>query len=135
MSVHAGALTMGRRMAESMHTETFTVSRATGNKVTDPVTLEQTDELAVIHASVMGKYQFPDSRPRDVQVPGLKVAETAAEWHTSITVLGVLTDDIVECIAVGEGGDPELVGSRVRVVGPFLKSHATARRFPVEELS
>ena len=135
MSVHAGALTMGRRMAESMHTETFTVSRATGNKIQDPVTLEESDELAVIHASVKGKFQFPESRPRDVQIPGMKVAETAAEWHTSITVLGVLTDDIVECIAVGEGGDPELVGSRVRVVGPFLKSHATARRFPVVELS
>ena len=122
-------------MAESLHADTFTVQRATGNKVTDPVSLEESDELAVIHAAVKGKFQFPESRPRDVQIPGMKVAETAAEWHTSVSVLGILTDDIVTCVAVGEGGDPDLVGSRVRVVGPFMKSFATARRFPVEELS
>lgn len=135
MSIQAGAIRMGRRMAESLHADTFTVQRATGNKVTDPVSLEETDELAVIHASVNGKFQFPESRPRDVQIPGMKVAETAIEWHTSVSVLGILTDDIVTCVAVGEGGDPDLVGSRVRVVGPFIKSFATARRFPVEELS
>lgn len=135
MSIQGGALRMGRRMAESLFAETFMVQRATGNKIQDPVTLEETDELATVHASVMGKFQFPESRPRDVQVPGMKVAETAAEWHTSVSVLGILTDDIVACVAVGEGGDPDLVGSRVRVVGPFMKSFATARRFPVEELS
>lgn len=133
MSIQAGALRMGRMQAERLHTCTFTVYRSTGRSITDPITLEESPEFATIHAAVMGKFQATNAQPRDGQVPGMKVAETGLGWHTSISTLGVLTDDEVLCIASPD--DPGLVGKRVRVTGPFMKSHATARRFHVKELS
>ena len=129
------ALLAGRRRAESLHTDTYTVYRRTGNKVTDPVTLIESDEFAVIHADIAGKFQFPDTSPQDVAAAGVKTTKTSMAWHTSMNVLGVLTDDEVLCTAVGPFSDPDLVGVRVRISGPFLKSHLTARRFYVEQLS
>lgn len=131
----AAALPELRAQAESMHTDTFSVFRADGTFSTDPVTLEERPNFATVHGSVAGKLQFPNVRPQDALIPGQVVIRSEFAWHTSVNTLGVLPGDEVECIAVGPLGDPELVGVRVRVAGPFLKSHATARRFPVEELS
>lgn len=130
-----GALTMGRTLAERLHTDTFTVYRPTGATTTDPVTLVEVPVFATVLSGVLGKFQAGTASPNEVQTPGAKVAETGLEWHTSVNTLGVLTDDEVLCTAVDTAGDPELVGKRVRVTGPFLKSHATARRFEVQELS
>jgi hypothetical protein len=128
-------LTPGRIMAESLHVDTFTVYRATGNKVTDPVTLEERDEYAEVLDGVKGKFKSGEGQDGEAQIPGQTVAETSLSWHTSVSTLGVRTSDEVECTAVGPSSDPELVGVRVRVTGPFLRSLATARRFRVEELS
>lgn len=129
----AAALPELRAQAESLHTSTFTVHRRTGAKTQDPVTLEETDEFAVVLADVMGKFQTTEAQSREAQTPGQKVTETSLAWHTSVSTLGVLTDDVVECTA--SPTDPALVGVRVRVAGTFLKSYATARRFPVEVTS
>jgi hypothetical protein len=129
-----GALNMGRRQAEALFLDTFTVYRQNGT-ATDPVTLEERPTYATIHSDVAGKFQVTDQQPRQGSIPGAVTAESSLQWHTSVSTLGVRTDDEVECTGVGEGGDPDLVGVRVRVVGPFVKSHATARRFPVEEIS
>jgi hypothetical protein len=126
----------GRRLAESLHRDTFTVYRATGEFAENPDTLTETPVYAAIHEGVRGKLQTGESQPRDTQTPGVKVTETSLFWHTSVTVSGVLTDDVIECTAVDPRvGDPALVGTRVRVTGPFLKSIATARRFPVQEIT
>lgn len=128
-------LEMGRTQAERLHTDTFTVYRKTGATTTDPVTLIESPVYATVLTGVRGKFQTRQSSPNDVQSAGMKVAETSLEWHTSMNTLGVLTDDEVVCTAVGPLGDPEQVGRRVRITGPFLKSLATARRFEVEEAS
>lgn len=109
--------------------------RATGNKVTDPVTLVETDELATVHASVKGKVQMSAAGPLEVALPGQSIAESNLIWHTSMSTLGIRTGDVVECTAVGAKGDPDTVGLRLRIIGPFLKSLATARRFPVQVYS
>lgn len=129
----AAALPELRAQAESLHTSTFTVYRRTGGKVMDPVTLEETDEFAVVLEDVAGKLQSGQAQPNDAQVAGQKFTETSLAWHTSVDTLGVLTDDVVECTA--SPTDPELVGVRVRVAGPFIKSMATARRFRCEVVS
>lgn len=121
-----------RAQAESLHTDTFTIYRATGGSVTDPETLEETPSYAAVLTGVKGKLQTTQAQANEVQTPGQKVAETVLLWHTSVNTRGVLTDDEVECTA---SLDPEQVGVRVRIAGPFLKSIATARRFKVEELS
>ena len=128
----AAALPELRAQAESLHTDMFTVYRATGASTQDPVTLVEVPVFAVVLSGVRGKLQAGTNQANDVQVVGVKVAESTLYWHTSVGTVGVLTDDVVACTGVGPGGDPELVGRRVRVVGPFLKSHATARRFQVE---
>jgi hypothetical protein len=124
-----------RVQAESLHTDTFTVYRATGEMVQDPVTLEERPEFATILSGVRGKFQQSAAQSREANVPGMTVTETSMAWHTSISTLGVLTNDEVECTAVGPLGDPDLVGTRMRIAGPFLKSLATARRFYVEVAS
>lgn len=124
-----------RVQAESLHQDTFTVYRKTGATVTDPDTLVESAQYATVLASVKGKLQSGSAQANDAEIPGQKVIETALFWHTSVKTLGVLPDDEVLCIAAGPLSDPEIVGSRVRITGPFLKSLATARRFPVEEQS
>jgi len=119
-------------LAESLHTDTFTVYRPTGEMVQDPDTWTEVPELATILTDVKGKLQSGATQTREAQTPGVKVAETSLIWHTSVDTVGVLTDDVIECTA---SIDPELVGERVRVTGDFLKSLATARRYPVEHAS
>lgn len=128
----AAALPELRRQAESRMTDIFTVFRATGNTTTDPDTLVETPEYATVLTDVKGRFQSSNVQPRDAVTPGVTAAETLLSWHTPVTTVGVLTGDIVECTAAV---DPELVGLRVRVAGPFVKSAATARRFPVELVS
>jgi hypothetical protein len=120
-----------RAAAESLHRDTFTVHRPTGETVT--VGLTETPVYETVHEGVKGKLQSGQAQTRETETPGVKVAETSLFWHTSVTVLGILTDDEVECTA--SEYDPALVGTRVRVTGPHLKSIATARRFPVSELT
>lgn len=128
----AAALQRGRNLAESRMTDTFTVSRATGNTTTDPGTLIETLEYATVLTDVRGRFQSSNVQPRDAETPGVTAAETLLSWHTPVTTVGVLTGDIVECTAAV---DPELVGVRARIAGPFIKSQATSRRFPVELFS
>lgn len=132
----AAALPELRAAAESLHRDTFTVHRATGGTVTDPVTLTEVREYAAVLTGIKGKFKGGNAGNNTVQTPGVQVAETSPEWHTSVTVLGILTDDEVECTAVDpDMGDPDLVGVRVRITGPAIRSIATARRFKVSELS
>ena len=125
-----------RAQAESMFRDTFTVLRKTGNKITDPVTLEEVDEYAVLIPAVKGKFKNGLGRGADAEIPGVVAVVSSMEWHTSISTTGVRLDDEIQCVAVDPNvGDPELVGVRVRVTGPIARSLATARRFPVEEVS
>lgn len=133
----AAALPALRAQAESLHTDTFTIYRKTGATTTAPVTLEEVPVFSTVLTGVLGKFQFEQggAQPREANVPGMTVTETSMSWHTSLSTLGVLTDDEVACTAVGPVSDPALVGMRMRIAGPFLKSLATARRFYVEEQS
>lgn len=128
--ISGGRLARARASLESLHTDTFTVYRPTGQKVTDPDTWEEVDEYTTELTGIKGKFQARASQDSEAQAPGMKVAETVIQWHTSIGTVGVLTDDVVECTASVH--DPALVGRRARITGPAVKSIATARRFNVE---
>lgn len=129
----AGLLQRGRAAAEALHTATFNVLRPSGEKVEDPVTLEEIPVLIVKHTAIRGKFQTGQSQTREAEAPGVKIADTTLEWHCSVLVADLLTDDVVECTA--SPSDPAQVGVRVRIIGPFVKSLATARRFSVERIS
>lgn len=125
-------LAEARHRTEQEHTGTFAVYRTNGVE-TDPETLEERPTYATVHANVAGKLKFTDLQPSVAVTPGVVAAETSLQWHTSVQTLGVQVNDEILCL--DEPNDPELVGIRVRVTGPFLRSHATARRFPVQEIS
>lgn len=126
-------LAKGRARAESLHTANFDVLRDTGETTEDPETLQEVPVYDTIHAGIRGKFQSGVSQPREVEASGVKIADSALEWHCSIAVTGILTDDIVACLT--SPTDPEYVGVRVRITGPHTKSYSTARRFPVERLT
>lgn len=131
--VSPARLASARKITASQFTDRFAVHRPTGETILDPVTLVETPIYATVHADVRGKFTTTEAQTRNAQVPGQKVAATDLAWHTSYEVTGVLTDDEVTCLESRD--DPSLAGTRVRVIGPFIKSHATARRFRVEELT
>ena len=117
-----------------MMRDTCTVRRDTGTTTIDPETLQEVPVYDTILTGLRCKIQFPTNRSTEVQVPGQQVAKTDMEWHVPIATVGVLTDDLVTIDTVDPvTGDPDMVGKVVRVVGPFLKSWATARRFQIEE--
>jgi hypothetical protein len=125
----ASALPELRAAAESLHLDTFTVYRPAGFGPDPDEPLREIPVFATVHTGVRGKFQTGQAQARETETPGVKVAETSLQWHTSVSVTGVLTDDVVECTA---SADPSLVNVRARIVGPFVKSIATARRFQVE---
>jgi hypothetical protein len=92
----AAALPGLRVQAESLHRDTFSVFRKTGNKTQDPVTLEEVDEFATVHTGVKGKLKQGEGSGEDTEIPGAVVVVSRLFWHTSVTVTGVLTDDEVE---------------------------------------
>lgn len=126
-------LAAARAKVASAHTDRFAVYRATGAKEIDPVTYEQVDELATVYAEIRGKVQTGNAQTADVELPAQQVAETGLTFHTAYDHTGILTNDIVVCLACRD--DPDMVGARMRVTAPFTKSHATARRFQVKRIS
>lgn len=131
-----GAATDGRAAAESLHRDTFTVYRPAGLGPDPDEPDREIPVFTTVHTNIRGKLKNTGADNREVQSPGVKVAVTGLEWHTSISVLGILTDDEVECTAVDPvTGDPANVGVRARVTGPAIQSIATARRFRMSELT
>lgn len=126
----------GRRFSEEAFTATCTVKRDTGTTTTDPVTYEDVPVYAVVYTNLQCKIKDASTRPQQAQVPGQTVVKTSPEWHVPMSTTGVLTNDIVTIEAVDPvTGDLDLVGRTFRVTGPFVQSYATARRFPVEDVS
>lgn len=135
-SLMAGILIQGRQRAEALMLDTCTVRRDTGAVVRDPVTLVDVPVLSVVRAGLRCKVKTPATQDRAVQVPGQTVVLSSMEWHIPMSVVGVLTDDLVTIDTVDPvSGDLDMVGKVLRVTGPFMASAATARRFSVEVVS
>lgn len=125
-----------RAQAESTFTDTYTVFRPNGGVSTDPVTLIESPTFDTFLTGVRGKLKAGVGRGEDTPIPGVIAVVSSLEWHTSLGTVGVRLNDEIACTAVDASvGDPANVGVRVRVTGPFLMSKATARRYPVEEVS
>lgn len=128
----ADAILRGRARAEMLHTDRYNVLRPTGMSEPDENNWEPVPTYSTIHSGIAGKFQTGQAQARDTETPGVIVAETSLFWHTSLAFEGILTGDIVVCL---EAEDPDLVGTRARIAGPFLKSWATSRRFQVTVVS
>lgn len=116
--------------------DTCTVKRATGEYVIDPESAQQVPEYVPVLTGQKCRVKLPSTQPHEAQVPGQTVVQSGMEWHVPMSVTGVRVNDIVTLTAVDPViGDAEMIGRQFRVVGPFLSSAATARRFPVEVVS
>lgn len=126
----------GRKFSEEAFTATCTIRRPTGQTVTDPTTLVQTPTYSVVHTGVPCKINAAARRPDEAQLAGQMAAKSELAWHVPMTITGVLTNDEATIDTVSASvGDPDLIGRKFRVTGEFVKSFATARRFPVEDIT
>lgn len=128
----ARMLMKGRIMAESLMHSVGVIRRATGEKVTDPVTLEESDVLVEVYEGAC-RFKAGGTLAGRSDVPGAVVVDQGAVLSLPVGALGaggVRLNDIWECTA--NQHDPSMVGKKARVTGEHSQTFATAHRYPVE---
>lgn len=132
------ALPRLRNQAERLMTDQFTVQRFTGRNVTDPDTGVDVPEMTLV-ADSKGKVQTSGGIASQVVTASgdsSNVGGNVPVWslylHFPASLTGLKEKDVAVCIA---SDDPDLVGRRYRLVNlQSEKSHATARRWNVQEM-
>jgi hypothetical protein len=126
------AVVFGRQAAETGMADTCTITRS-ATTFTNPETGVQTKTLTTVYT---GKCRV------QAQMPGSAGASEPGEAHLlmlslsvqiPVSVTGVQPDDVVTITAASM--DPELVGRKFRVHDLSHKTHATARRLGVQEVT
>ena len=123
-----------RAQAESMMVSAGVVRRATGELTEDPVTLEQIPVYATVYTGV-GRYKAANTQAGRSEVPGAIVVDQSATLSLPVGAPGagnVRLNDIWECTA--NPFDASLIGKKVRITGVHSQTHATAHRYPVEDV-
>ena len=130
-------LNRARARAESLMTDTFRITRHTGETV-DPETGVVTDDVTVVYEG-KGKLQTAGgiaSNRATATGESFNAGGMVPEWSLSLhlpwSVTGVREKDMAECTAAS---DPDLVGRRYRLTNmQSEKTHATAKRWNVQEI-
>lgn len=135
----AAALPGLRAQAESMMQDRCVVERVTAGTVLDEVTGEYTPVTVRVYpvgVAADGPCQFKaaNTAVRDVEAAGQLLVEQSATLKLPVAGSEVVREGDVVTITASRF-DPQLVGVRVRVAGSHHQTFATARRFPVEEMS
>lgn len=124
-----------RAEAEAMMVTQCRVERATGERVMNPVTYEYEDEMLTVYEGKC-RVRFPANRILTGQVPGMVVTKQDVIASLPVDAPGsgdVTTNDVWVCTK--NDPDPAMVGKRLRIAGVHYATDATARRFPMEEIS
>ena len=132
------ALPRLRSQAERLMTDQFTIQRYTGRNVTDPDTGVDVPEMKQV-AESKGKVQTSGGIASQVVTASgesSNVGGNVPVWslylHFPASLTGLREKDVAVCTA---SDDPDLVGRRFRLVNlQSEKSHATARRWNVQEM-
>ena len=132
------ALPRLRSQAERLMTDQFTIQRYTGRNVTDPDTGVDVSEMTLV-AESKGKVQTSGGIASQVVTASgdsSNVGGNVPVWslylHFPASLTGLREKDVAVCTA---SADPDLVGRRFRLVNlQSEKSHATARRWNVQEM-
>jgi hypothetical protein len=138
MRFSRGFIERMRRSAESMMTDQFTIQRFTGRNVTDPDTGVDVPEMTQV-ADSKGKVQTSGGIASQVVTASgdsSNVGGNVPVWslylHFPVTLTGLKEKDVAVCTA---SDDPDLIGRKFRLVNlQSEKSHATARRWNVQEM-
>lgn len=131
MSV-ASAVARGRAAAEKLMVDTVTVDRWDGTYTFDDTTGEQVKNYGAPIYSGKGRVQQQRSVSDEDQGGGRLVTILVRELQLPVTVTGLQVDDRV---TIDTSQDPDLVGREFRVASLFGKTHATARRVSIEEVT
>lgn len=123
------ATLQGREAAEALMLDSCVVRRLTG-KTLDQTTLQYVETFAAVYEGRC-RVRAPNVQDREA-VAGERTV-TLRQYVVSVPVAaeGVEVNDVVEVTA--SVLDPELPGTRLRVLGPAKGSTITARRFRCEE--
>ena len=149
MSVHFGALRLGRAQAEARMTET--VDFFTATEVTDPDTFEPTTVETVLVADVPARVKFVASQGRDAESGGQYPVVQRVEVHIPAAIgAGVFPSDstfpgdVYPGVTIlpnafarvtASAVDADLVGRVFRVAERPPGGQVTAYRLTVEEVS
>jgi hypothetical protein len=124
-------LARGRRAAERLMVDACVISRDSGTTY-DPVTGYPTPNTPEVYAGKCRiQQQAASAGQRDVGEATVLLLRL--EVQLPMSVIGVQVDDVVEVTASVH--DPDLPGRRFRVRELAHKTHATARRLGVEEVT
>lgn len=126
--LQAGALSLGRRMAESRMTDACTITRA-GSPTWDESKGEYTSTAVSVYSGPC-RVKHPTAMARDVDAGSQLLAVTQLELHLPVSAVGVRAGDVVSITGSVTRG--EQVGRKFTIVAPFDGSQSTALRFRIE---
>ncbi|MCI1635204.1 DUF6093 family protein [Bifidobacterium sp.] len=138
LSMVQTALPRLREQADRLMTDRFSIQRYTGKTVTDPDTGVDTPEVLPV-AETIGKVQTSGGIASQVVTASgdsSNVGGNVPVWslylHFPASLTGLKEKDVAVCTA---SDDPDLIGRKFRLVNlQSEKSHATARRWNVQEM-
>jgi hypothetical protein len=117
-----------QRRAERMMVDECAIFRKTGT-TTDPNTGAVVDSYATVHTGKC-RVRMQSSWATDRTAGEQPITVSRYMLQIPVSVTGVEIGDLVD---ITESKDPDLVGHRIRIDGPFGQTHATARRYICEE--
>lgn len=126
----ASVMARGRARAESMMVDACVIRRQTGSTV-DPNTGAEVPTYEQVYAGKC-RIQFRGLATESPTSGQQRVDLLTTELQLPITVTDVHVNDVAEITA---SLDPDLPGRLLRVNNRMHKTHATARRLSVEEIS
>jgi hypothetical protein len=129
----ASTVLRGRQKALELMTDSCTVQHLTGSS-TDQETGVVTPTYSTVYSGVCKIQQSnPATTPTDIGQAAVFVGQLVLHLPVTTTTALVAPDDLVTVTACAL--DDSLVGETFRLRGPAHKSYATARRFPMVEVS
>lgn len=133
MSIAQAAILMGRVFAENLMVDACIITRQTGEAL-NAETLENVPTSAQQYSGVCRLTMPASLNVRDAESASRVLLEQQALLALPISTSGSVRPNDLVTITASEN-DPTLVGRTFRIAGGHHQSHATARRFPVTEVS
>lgn len=131
MSAESATLA-GRAAAEALMSDTCRIERPAGTSGVNQATGRNTPRWEPVYEGRC-RYQMPVAQQEDRQTPGRQTTIQRFLVQIPTSVLGVRVGDRITATACAL--DAELVDRHFTVIALHHKSHATARRLTVEEVT
>lgn len=124
----SAAIAAGQAAAEQLMVDECAIYRQTGTQVNPNTGAEEPEYTTVYLGKCRTRMQSSWATDRQAGEQNITVSRYLLELPFS--VVGVKVDDQVD---ITGSLDPDLVGRRIRIDGPFNQTHATMRRYICEE--